>query len=148
MQGGPGGLSGKDAITSQDRAHPCCLGTGDMYSMIDHGFIKDLRDDIVRTLQRLEPFDAGEILRHDLDDLNSRDFLFQPPAGTRNGATRSDARNDMTQLAIGLSKNLRSGRLEVGKPIVVVGVLVAMEVPTGLALRDAMSLTKRLVISL
>jgi hypothetical protein len=119
-----------------------------MYSVIDHGFIKDLRDDIVRILQRLETFDAGKILRHDLDDLNSRDFLFQPPSGTRDGATRSDARYEMSQLAIGLSENLRSGRLEVGKPIVIVGVLVAMEVLTGLALRNAMSLTKRLVISL
>ena len=81
--------------------------------MIDDGLVEDLRNDVARIFQGLQPLDARKILRHDLYNLHSGDLFLQAAADTSDGTAGSDARDEMRQLAIPLRNDFGGGRVEV-----------------------------------
>src|SRR5204862_2583648 len=97
--------------------------------------------------QRLEPFDARKIFRNDLHDFDVRYVFFQAASSTGDRAPRADASDEVRYLPFRLRNDFGRSRLVMRKPVVLVRVLVAMKVFSGLAIGNPMAFTQRFVIS-
>jgi hypothetical protein len=97
--------------------------------------------------ERLESFDTGEILRHDLHDLHSRQVLLETAANARNRAARSNAGYEMGELSVRLGQDLAGCVVIMSEPVILIGVLIAMEESLGFSLVNTMTFAKRLVVA-